>query len=101
MKRITYNGKTQSVRKWSWELGYIDSGVVLGYRIRHWGIERAFETPLPAHGVTLNGQTKTVAQWARELGFRNSAGLVYRLKNWHDIDRALTQPRQVKKKRKS
>lgn len=40
---ITYKGKTQTISQWAEETG-IDKGT-LRYRLLHWDIERAFETP--------------------------------------------------------
>lgn len=50
------------------------------------------------HNITLNGITKTQAQWARELGV-NDTTIAGRLKKGWSIEKALTTPVKVYKKR--
>lgn len=95
---VTYNGKTQTLKKWSEELGLDYSALLARINKYKWGIKRTLETDVIKstksyrHFVTFNGKTQSIADWARELNFdyfviRNR---IIRYK-W-SIEKALTTP---------
>lgn len=91
---ITFHGDTKTLAAWAKQLGYTDRGSLLSWRIKTWGIERAFSEPLPSHTLTHNGQTKTYKEWADSVGFCDAHGLRKRI-DYMGVERALTTPRRI------
>ena len=66
---ITYKGKTQNMKQWSEELDISYSALANRLCIKHWSIEKAFETPMNArhHLITYNNKTQNLTEWCKEL----------------------------------
>lgn len=91
---ITYNGKTQSMKKWSEELGISYS--VLRSRLNnyHWSVKEAFSTKIkPTHRlITYHGKTQSLTEWCKELNL-NYATISGRINNYHwTIEKAFETP---------
>lgn len=97
----TYKGKTQSLRKWSKELG-ISYSTLLG-RIEKFGmsVEEAFEKPvIKPIELTYHGETHSLKKWSKILGIAEST-LGRRYHEWgNDPVRIFETPiqRRVSKK---
>lgn len=92
---LTYNGKTQTIQKWSEELGI--SATMLEQRIRAgWDVERALteeyhDTHTPCM-ITYKGITKRLHEWAKELGMDyNTLQSRIFLHHW-SIEKAIETP---------
>lgn len=92
-RRITFNGKTQSLADWARELD-ISSGAISLRMARGLSVEEAFSTKHfdnnpNTHRVAFNGEIKTIMEWAVQ--YNISAPVLYdRLMYGWSIERALT-----------
>lgn len=68
--QIEFNGKKQSIRSWSKEIGIAYDTLKARLLVRHWSVEDALTTPLNGRKplYTLNGITKPLGDWARVCG---------------------------------
>lgn len=96
---LTYNGKTQSIQKWSEELDI--SSTMLEQRIKAgWDVEKALTEPNKGTNheslVTYEGRTQRIFEWAKELGMKRNTLTSRIIQHKWPIEKALTTP--VKKK---
>lgn len=96
---FSYNGKTQSLRAWSEEVG-ISLGT-LQSRVYHYGWPLRQALTIPPNGknrrrmLTFNGKRKSIDAWAKELGI-NAATIRSRLSTykWPIRDVLTLRPRE-------
>jgi hypothetical protein len=98
-RRITYQGRTQTMADWARELG-------INYEALHrrlktgWTVEQAFTRERycgrrgwgafsPARRIEFNGRTHTIAEWARAMGIGFKAFHMRLSKGW-TLEEALT-----------
>lgn len=97
VRMVTYQGKTQSIAKWSKELGF-NYGTLNSRIVKYkWDVEKALTKP-SKNLYTFNGESLTLKQWAKKLDIRYTTleDRVYKLK-W-TIEQALTKPTKTTKK---
>ena len=85
-KLISYNGKTQSIFRWSIETGI--PYITLYQRIRRgWSIEKSLTSevePRENHYIILDGEVGTLHSWCRKLNLPYLQ--VYQLVKYSDMD---------------
>lgn len=91
--KITYKGKTQTLKQWCKELDLKYPTVLRRISVLHWPIEKALETKTDAREklITYNNKSKSLTQWCNDLGldYKATHRRLYRLK-W-SLERALEQ----------
>ena len=67
---ITYKERTQTLKQWCEELGLPYVPTYKRIVLRHWDVERAFETAGNPYliNITYKGKTQPLKTWCRELG---------------------------------
>jgi hypothetical protein len=95
-RRVTHEGRTQTVAQWAREKG-LKAGLVIDRLDLGWTPERALETPpmkdnrYPRSFLTFKGETLSKSEWADRVGI-SLALLSYRLSHNWSVEKALTTP---------
>lgn len=88
--KITYKGKTQTLKQWCEELGLKYQTTLRRISVFHWSYKKAFETKCDAREklITYKNESKSLTQWCKELGldYRGTHRRIYR-QHW-SIERA-------------
>ena len=85
-RRITFNGKTQTVTEWAREMG-LTEGMLRSRLDLGWSVERSLTEKKRYDGL------KTLAEYAREVGLPEST-LSNRLKRGWSLEKAISLPQQ-------
>ena len=98
---ITYNETTLCLSEWGERTG-IPWSVIQGRLDKNWDIAKALTVPVAYRSpkqlpVTWNGVTKSVREWSKDLGSRT--GLNQRLRSGWSLERAMTQPFRVSRRK--
>lgn len=103
-KRLTFNGKTQTIKEWADETGFDRNCIVSRLYTLKWSVKDTLTIkPDPSNLynrenskiISYQGRSQPLKKWAEEIGIDYKA-LWYRLNSGWDVDKAFSTPSRIK-----